>query len=140
LVINEIKETNGFLGYEIINSRKYFLNAETNEIQSADSINLPGVSHFSGCFEYDSKYSRFFIWQCGEGIGSSIPLKVYDLNTKTQKEIVTFQDFGLNKEYIGLIAVRYNNGYFLVIPKSKEYLSKIIVIDLNSKEIKKKFS
>jgi len=139
LVINDTKEAKGMFGYEIISSRKYFLDANTNQIQSADNINLPGVTDFFGCYKYDSKYSRFFIWPCGEGIGSSIPLTVYDLTTKTQKDIVTFQDFGLS-ENIGLIAVKYNNGYFLIIPKYKRELSKIIIVNPTKNITKQSFT
>jgi len=140
LVINDTKETKGMFGYEIIGSRKYFLDASNNQIQSADNIKLPGVTDFFGCYKYDSKYSRFFIWPCGEGIGSSIPLTVYDLTTKTQKDVVTFQDFGLSENNIGLITVEYKSGYFLIIPKSKDKFSKIIIVNPTKDIVKQSFT
>lgn len=136
LVINDTKEVPySMIGYEVIGSKKYFFDANNNQIQNADDIELPGVSDFSGCYEYDSKHSRFFVWPCGEGIGTSIPLLRYDLTNKTQKEIVTFQDFELSEDDIGLVAVEYNSGFFLTIPKSKNKFSKIIIIDPTKDEI-----
>lgn len=138
LVINDIKETMGMVN-EITGSRKYFLDANSNQVQNADDIDLPGVSDFTGCYKYDSKYSRFFIWPCGEGIGSSISLTVYSLTTQTQKDVVTFQDFGLN-ENIDSIAVKYNNEYFLIIPKyNRDKFSKIIIVRPTKDIVKESF-
>lgn len=141
LVINDTKEIVGDMGgYEIIGSRKYFFDGNSNQIQNADDVNLPGISNFLTCYEYDSKYSRFFIWPCGEGIGSSVPLLVYDFLTKTQKELVAPQDFGLAKDYIGLVSAEYNNGYFLMIPKSKDKFSKIIIINPTKEIVKEVYT
>ncbi|NQV00074.1 MAG: hypothetical protein HQ538_04995, partial [Parcubacteria group bacterium] len=55
---------------DMISTRSYFLDAQTQEIEEADEID------FGGCYQYDSKNERFFNWKCDEGIGVSIPLIV----------------------------------------------------------------
>jgi hypothetical protein len=112
-----------FAGYEYTRTKSYFYDAETNQIQSADNINLPEV-----CFKYDSKYFRFFIWQCTEGLGHTLPLSVYDLKNKTTKEIITLKDFADKNIDETLFFVSYNSGYFVIVPKYKDVFSKIIVV------------
>lgn len=124
-----------FAGYEYTRTKSYFYDAETNQIQSADNINLP-----EACFKYDSKYSRFFIWQCTEGLGHTLPLSVYDLKNKTTKEIITLQDFADKNIDETLFFVSYNSGYFVIVPKYKDVFSKIIVISPDQEITKQVFT
>jgi len=124
-----------FAGYEYKRTISYFYDAETNQIQSADNINLPEV-----CFKYDSKYFRFFIWQCAEGSGHTLPLSFYDLKNKTTKEIITLQDFGAKNIDETFFFVSYNSGYFVIVPKSKDIFSKIIVVSPDQEITKQVFT
>lgn len=132
LLINDTETIEaGLYHYKVIGSRKYFFDAYNNQIQKAGNVKA------SGCYQYDSEHSRFFTWPCGEGIGASIPFKVYNYLTGEEKEVVGFQDFGLDEKGLGLISVCYNNGYFLMIPKNKGDFSKIIVIKPENEIVKK---
>jgi hypothetical protein len=124
-----------FAGYEYTRTKSYFYDAETNQIQSADNINLP-----EACFKYDSKYLRFFIWQCAEGLGHTLPLSVYDLKNKTTKEIITLKDFGAKNIDETFFFVSYNSGYFVIVPKSKDIFSKIIVVSPDQEITKQVFT
>ena len=127
IVINEIIETEGMFGYDIVDSRSYTFNASTN--QAIFRSDLMEDSR-SSCRKYDSKYDRFFVWPCGEGVGTSTPLSTYSLNGVHQHDIVTGDDFLSNSENVA--GIHYNNGLFIAI--KKHYLSgddKIVVVNPN---------
>ena len=125
LAINTMKNVeNGMYSAVTTSSRKYFLDTAENKLRDAGDISLPGIGEFSGCFVYDSKYSRFFIWSCGEGIGNTIPLSTYSLADKKQKEIIGAADFGKNNESI---SVQQGNGNFLAMSKSKDGFLNVVV-------------
>jgi len=136
IVINDTKSVeDGMFPYEIVGSRKYFFDATKNTIQDANALTLTGVTDMSGCYEYDSKFSRFFIWSCGEGIGASIPLLYMDIADQKTKELVALSEFGLGKDDIGSISLEYNNGIFFALAKGK--VDKIITVDPATKETSK---
>jgi len=138
LEILKPKEFSEFAGWIYEKVKSYFFDAKTNQLQSADNINLSELSE--GCFEYDSKYSRFFIWACGEGIGESLPLWVYDFKNNKKEEIITLKDFGLEDIDPGQISVNYSAGDFIAIPKSKEIFSKIVIVTPGQEITKKVFT
>lgn len=104
-----------------INTRSYFFDASVNKLESTKNIT------FDSCYKYDSKNQRFFTWPCEEGIGSSIPLSVKDLNDNNSRDIVSMQDYGLKEDDFGPVSVKYNNGMFMISEKSN--LSKITVVN-----------
>lgn len=123
VVINEYNpnEEQG-MGLPIpINTRSYFFDASVNKLESTKNIT------FGSCYKYDSKNQRFFTWPCGEGIGSSIPLSVKDLNGNNSRDIVSMQDYDLKKDDFGPVSAEYNNGVFMISEKSS--LSKITVVN-----------
>jgi len=104
-----------------INTRSYFFDASVNKLENMKNIT------FSSCYKYDSKNQRFFTWPCGEGIGSSIPLSIKDLNGNNSRDIVSMQDYGLKKDDFGPVSAEYNNGVFIISEKSG--LSKITIVN-----------
>lgn len=104
----ETVESNDF-GPTVTKTKGYFLDAKTSQVGENNDTQIPNEIG-SNCYQYDSKYTRFFDWRCGEGIGSATPLTVYDYTTKTSKEVVAGAGDGLKLEY--------NNGEFLVISYS----------------------
>ncbi len=105
----------------IISTRTYSFDASTNKLVGIENVKV------GSCIKYDSKNKRFFTWPCGEGIGTSLPLSITNLNGNEQKLVATLEEFGLSKDDIGLIAVEYRNGLFFAL--SKGGVSKIMVID-----------
>lgn len=108
LEIRSINNPNELLG-EVTEVKSYFYDFATNQISLVSDSKVPNGKS-SSCFQYDSKYTRFFIWRCGEGIGNATPLTVYDYSAKTTKEIVA----GDNLKVHGNI----NNGEFIAITYS----------------------
>jgi hypothetical protein len=131
IVINEFdpNEESEIGLYNPINTRSYFFDASINKLVSTNDIN------FDGCVEYDSKNQRFFSWPCAEGIGSSIPLSILNINGKKQKEVISLSEFGLAKDNLGPVTVQYNNGLFFAL--SKGAVDKIIMIDPKPQEPQK---
>ncbi len=123
LVINEYNpnEEPGRGGQTPLNTRSYTFDTSTNKLVSASNLSS------DGCEEYDSKNQRFFTWPCGEGIGYSTPLSISDITGKKQREVITQEEFGLTKDNIGPVAVKYQNGFFLA--QSKGAITKIVVVD-----------
>jgi hypothetical protein len=76
-----------------------------------------------------------FYWLCGEGIGSSIPLSVVsaDSNNDNNLEIVSLEDFGINKDDFPFVSLRNYNITFISLNIGN--LSKIIVNDAAEHEI-----
>jgi len=105
----------------VISTRSYLFDASTNKLIQTSNYK------FNGCFQYDSKYNRFFAWRCGEGIGNAIPLYTTDLEGNITQEIVSSQDFSLPKEQEEMVNVAYNNGLFIMSEKNK--LSNIVAVD-----------
>ncbi|NQV13226.1 MAG: hypothetical protein HQ530_02885 [Parcubacteria group bacterium] len=135
LEINDTEEELGMFGYKIVSTRKYFLNADNNQLEVADNIKLPGVGDFFGCHKYDSKYDRFFVWPCGEGVGSSIPLSLVKIDDLQEQQIVTFSEFGMSADNTGMVDLEYDGRYFLATPKGEA--DQIIVVDPHQPEPKK---
>jgi hypothetical protein len=80
------------------------------------------------CAVYDSKNERFFLWLCGEGIGSSIPLSMRNLDGSGETEVVSLEDFGLvYPRDVGSIAVYGNKSRFILIVKGG--LVQLITVD-----------
>jgi hypothetical protein len=127
IIINENKQDNEPYGMglppEPISQRSYLFDASTNKLQSV--VN-PNFTWLRECFMFDSKNQRFFVYPCGEGIGTSIPLSVSDLKGNSRREIVSLSDFGLTKND-RMTAVEYNDGNFFML--SKKTLTKIIVVN-----------
>lgn len=123
LIINEYKPNERFEMDEPIpiNTRSYTFDASKNKLADASNVNS------EGCREYDSKNQRFFTWPCGEGTGHSIPLSISDMTGKKQREVIMQEEFGLTKDDIGQISVKYKNGFFLAL--SNDIITKIIVVD-----------
>lgn len=119
LDLSQVSEFDG--SSPIISTRTYSFDASTNKLVSVASVKI------GGCTEYDSKNQRFFTWPCGEGIGTSLPLSITDLNGKEQNQVITLEEFGRSKDDIGTIAVEYRNGLFFAL--SKGNVSKIVVLD-----------
>ena len=105
----------------IISTRSYSFNALTNKLVRINTVK------FDGCAKYDSKNQRFFTWPCGEGIGNSAPLAVTDLSGKEQKKVITLEEFGLDKQGIGSISLKYQNGLFFAWGGGN--YQKIVVLD-----------
>lgn len=108
ITINRYGPAGGMgMGIEpILESRYYFFNALTN--QFLESANKSFYNNQT-CFEYDSKNSRFFTWPCGEGIGSTLPISIVDLNGINKKEVIPAPLNGIRPK------VNYNNGQFIII-------------------------
>lgn len=113
------------LGFGVAkSSRAYFYDFKTNQLTLAQDTNLPN-SKGAICYDYDSQYTRFFTWSCGEGIGNATPLSVYDYTKKVTKEVVPADGDGLRLEHT------LSNGEFLVITydggdgRGGSYMSKI---------------
>lgn len=123
LVINEYNpnEEPGMGGQTALNTRSYTFDASTNKLVSTSNVSS------EGCEEYDSKNQRFFTWPCGEGIGYSTPLSISNMTGNKQREIITQEEFGLTKDNIGPVAVKYQNGFFLA--QSKGAITKVVVVD-----------
>ncbi len=108
-------------------SKGYFYDFTSSKLTEAQDSKIPSTKGGSTCYQYDSKYTRFFIWLCGEGIGNGTPLTVYDYVAKTTKEIAT----GNVPKYSHL-EYSSNNGEFLIMPDAGSdgaggsYLGKII--------------
>ncbi len=122
LDLSQVSEFDG--SSPIISTRTYSFDASTNKLVSIANVKI------SGCTEYDSKNQRFFTWPCGEGIGTSLPLSITDLNGKEQSQVITLEEFGRSKDDIGSIAVEYRNGLFFAL--SKGNVSKIVALDPQS--------
>lgn len=97
--IQKQEPVEGMYGYRVLESRNYFVNAESGEVTPADNLKAidEDLDSFGSCYEYDSLHSRFFLWQCGEGIGSATPLETYDYLTNERKTI--FNKERLNAEF-----------------------------------------
>lgn len=104
-----------------LHTRSYTFDASTNKLVSVSNLDS------SGCEEYDSKNQRFFTWPCGEGIGYSTPLSISDMTGKKQREVITQEEFGLTKDNIGPVAVKYENGLFFA--QKKGTIDKVVVLD-----------
>jgi len=132
LVIRDTVESSGMYGYEVVGLKQYFYDIAENSLEKADDLEVYGVDYYShmGCSAYDSEYSRFFTWPCGEGIGSSIPLSAYYYEDETVEEIVGFDDFGISED-VGRIGVEQYENYFVMITKVADELDSIKVIDGN---------
>lgn len=130
LVINTMKKVDPPSMYDAVpvSSREYFLDVNENKLVNANDISLTGVDMYSGCSEYDSEHERFFIWRCGEGIGSAVPLNVYDIKTKNQVEILSGKDFGEDNDYAKL---EEYNGSFLAFLQGENNSLEIVVVDLD---------
>lgn len=117
---SEVSEFDG--SSPILSSRTYSFDASINKLVSIKNPEL------YGCTRYDSKNQRFFVWPCGEGVGSSAPLSINDLTGKESKKVITQEDFNFNKDYNPPAFIQYSNGLFFA---SDTYpsLSKIIVVD-----------
>ncbi len=122
LDLSQVSEFDG--SSPIISTRSYSFDASTNKLIAIATVK------FGGCAEYDSKNQRFFTWPCGEGIGTSLPLSIADLNGKEQNQVITLEEFGRSKDDIGSTAVEYRNGLFFAL--SKGNVSKIVVLDPQS--------
>ena len=126
ITISEIVETDGMYGYEVIDNWSYLFDASSNEvIYDADIMEGNRMQ----CFKYDSKYSRFFVWSCGEGVGTSTPLYTYSLDGDRQSDIVNFYDFGPYSDSQG--PVWYDQGKFLALEDQNNVVgyNHLIVID-----------
>ncbi|MBU1178396.1 hypothetical protein KJ903_04240 [Patescibacteria group bacterium] len=135
LEISDTEEELGMYGYKVVGSRKYFLDASSNQVKAADDLKLPGVGDFFGCHQYDSKYDRFFVWPCGEGVGSSIPLSIVEVDDLREQQILAFSEFGMPDDSAGMVDLEYDGRYFLAVPKGGA--DKIIVVDPHQLEPKK---
>ncbi|MFH2105369.1 MAG: hypothetical protein ABII72_03995 [Parcubacteria group bacterium] len=135
LEISDTEEELGMYGYKVVGSRKYFLDASSNQVKAADDLKLPGVGDFFGCHQYDSKYDRFFVWPCGEGVGSSIPLSIVEIDDLQEQQILAFSEFGMSDDSAGMVDLEYDGRYFLAVPKGGA--DKIIVVDPHQLEPKK---
>jgi len=117
LDLSQVSEFDG--SSPVLSTRTYSFDASTNKLVSIAN------GKFDGCAEYDSKNQRFFIWPCGEGIGSAGPLSISDLNGNVQKQIITAGDFRLPHD--DLVHIEFKNGLFFAFNNSKDI--KIIVVN-----------
>lgn len=131
ILINEYdpNEESDFGFYSPVSTRSYFFDASLNNLDQAKTIDL------YDCYKYDSKNKRIFTWYCGEGVGDTIPLFVSDLDGSNLREIVSTEDYGLQKDDLGPVYANYNNGAFIVLEKAKP--TKITVVDPTGKELVK---
>jgi len=106
---------------EITASRSYFYDAASNTLTAS---NFRSSDFRSNCYKYDSLHQRFFVWQCGEGFGSALPLSIKDIATKATTILLTSTDIGLSKDDFGWL--RYRNGLFVAAG------NKILVLDPTS--------
>ncbi len=131
ILINEYdpNEESDFGFYSPVSTRSYFFDASLNNLDQAKTIDL------YDCYKYDSKNKRIFTWYCGEGAGYTIPLFVSDLDGSNLREIVSTEDYGLQKDDLGPVYANYNNGAFMVLEKAKP--TKITVVNPIGKELVK---
>lgn len=131
ILINEYdpNEESDFGFYSPVSTRSYFFDASLNNLDQAKTIDL------YDCYKYDSKNKRIFTWYCGEGAGYTIPLFVSDLDGGNLREIVSTEDYGLQKDDLGPVYANYNNGAFIVLEKAKP--TKITVVNPTGKELVK---
>jgi len=142
-IFDTIKTVPGMHGdRKAVSRTEYFYDAKNNKLEmTAEDIGLPfNELFFSGCYEYDSKYSRLFSWPCGEGIGNSIPLETYDLVKNESEEIVSLDEFSIKDNQKGFVSVTYNNGQFLMIPKNIKHFFEIMVVRPTKEITKHKFT
>ncbi|MFH1749568.1 MAG: hypothetical protein ABH837_01575 [bacterium] len=135
IVVNEVlKDEDKWWDFEVINAKKYFFDAKTNQVELTDKINFGKTTETHNCYRYDSQYSRFFTWSCTfkNTYGS---LKVYNIKTDTYQEIVNSDDFEIYDDYI---KYSYNNGYFFAMSVENNY-SKMIIIEPNKDTQKKEY-
>lgn len=125
--LSQVSEFDG--SSPVTDTRTYTFDASINKLVRTSNAKL------SGCAEYDSKNQRFFSWPCGEGIGSSIPLSILDLNGTKQREVISLSEFGLEPNNLGPVAVEYNNGLFFAL--SKGAVNKILLVDPAPQEPRK---
>ncbi len=113
-------ENDGMGESPLIDPRYYTFDASKNELSQ---INFVGTNN---CEEYDSKNQRVFGWLCGEGVGNSAPLSIYDLNGKKLSDVITTEEFGLSNDSY-MVSVQYANGLFFAHDKST--IAKVITLD-----------
>lgn len=129
LNLSQQKSENASFEPRIMSSQTYLFDASKNY--------LVGMKNFksNGCVLYDSKNQRFFTWLCGEGVGSSLPLYVSDMEGRIHNQAVSLDDFGFKQDDIAKVAVYYSNGLFFVFDTYK--FSKIIILDPQSASLVK---
>ncbi len=124
-------ESEGMYGYEVISSRYFFYDSISNKLEAIKNDAIEKLlSWNSGCSEYDSENNRIFYWPCGEGIGSAVPLLVYNIETDESQELISKNQFGT--EYGA--KVRYKEGRFIIISRrydndKSSYTPEIIVVE-----------
>ncbi len=106
----------------VLSSRSYFFDATTNNLTLA--LAVPDIDR--ECAEYDSKNNRFFMWPCGEGIGTSLPLTTVSIDTGKHSEVISLEEFGLAKDDVGAVAVHISNGLFFATDKGNT--PKVVVL------------
>jgi len=124
IVVNEVLEDEEeWWNFEVVNTKKYFFDAKTNQVELTNKINFGKTTETHNCYRYDSRYSRFFTWSCTfeDTYGS---LKVYNIKTDTYQEIVNSDNFEI---YDDSINYSYNNGYFFAMSYGNNYSTMIIV-------------
>lgn len=117
LDLSQISEYDG--SSPVLSTRTYSFDAAINKVAAITNVKL------DGCFAYDSKNQRFFVWPCGEGIGSAAPLSISDLNGNIKNQIITAKDFGMNND--NLIHIEFKNGLFLALRNDDNI--KVIVLN-----------
>ncbi len=129
---------NSFEKGDYLVDKVYKYSADTNELKEWKGFELPKYPMLGTVYEYDSKYSRLFIWQSGEPIPSMIPLETYDLNTKKREIISSFDDFGVEEvNWWDLIMVHYFDKHFLLVPKNIDEHPNIVIVSVGEKISKK---
>lgn len=116
-----------FGGPSPINTRTYFFDASMGKLTPAGDMDL------YSCYKYDSKNERMFTWYCGEGYGYTIPLFISSLDGGGLQEVISTEDYGLQKDDWGSVYVNYNNGAFMALEKNKP--TKITVVNPSPKEV-----
>jgi len=96
-------------------------------------------AEYGACHKLDSKYNRYYVWSCGEGVGNVLPLLTVDLATGATQDVLDSQVFHDNiidsRLLDSMYRVSYYDGYFVSTSSVKDNMGQVAVVDARTKDI-----